>query len=112
MGVNRRIIFAAGIREIGIRRGFGASSGRVLSVLREGVVATAVAGIVGIALAIVILHDLPLDSMTSSAVQDRPGLPIFTAFAGLLAAVGVGALAGPNPALVAVRVKVIDAVRY
>jgi putative ABC transport system permease protein len=101
------------IREIGIRRSFGASSGRVFfSVLMESVVATVVAGVVGVALAIVILHNVPLDSMMGSAVQDRPGFPVSAAVTGLLAAVGVGALAGLIPALVAVRVKVIDAIRY
>ncbi|MBE7699494.1 ABC transporter permease [Oerskovia sp. Sa1BUA8] len=101
------------IREIGIRRSFGASSGRVFfSVLMESVVATVVAGIVGVALAIVILHNVPLDTMMGPAVQDRPGFPVSAAVTGMVAAVAVGALAGLIPALVAVRVKVIDAIRY
>ncbi|GAA3228863.1 ABC transporter permease [Oerskovia jenensis] len=101
------------IREIGIRRSFGASSGRVFfSVLMESVVATVVAGIVGVSLAIVILHNVPLDTMMGSPVQDRPGFPVSAAVTGMVAAVGVGALAGLIPALVAVRVKVIDAIRY
>lgn len=101
------------IREIGIRRSFGASSGRVFfSVLMESVVATVVAGIVGVSLAIVILHNVPLDTMMGSPVQDQPGFPVSAAVTGMVAAVGVGALAGLIPALVAVRVKVIDAIRY
>jgi putative ABC transport system permease protein len=101
------------IREIGIRRSFGAGSGRVFfSVLMESVVATVVAGAVGVAVAVVALHNLPLDALMGSPVQDRPGFPVSAAVTGMLAAVGVGALAGLLPALVAVRVKVIDAIRY
>ncbi|MEK8225494.1 FtsX-like permease family protein [Oerskovia sp. M15] len=101
------------IREIGIRRSFGASSGRVFfSVLMESVVATVVAGVVGVSLAIVILHNIPLDTLMGSTVQDRPAFPASAAVTGMIAAVSVGALAGLIPALVAVRVKVIDAIRY
>lgn len=101
------------IREIGIRRSFGASSGRVFfSVLMESVVATVVAGAVGVTVAIVVLHNVPLDALMGSTVQDRPGFPVSAAVTGMLAAVGVGAVAGLLPALVAVRVKVIDAIRY
>ncbi|WP_086148885.1 MULTISPECIES: ABC transporter permease [Cellulosimicrobium] len=101
------------IREIGIRRSFGASSGRVFfSVMMESVVATTVAGLLGVTVAIVVLHNVPLDVLMGSAVQDAPGFPFSAAVTGMLAAVGIGALAGLLPALVAVRVKVIDAIRY
>ncbi|WP_426998537.1 ABC transporter permease [Pseudarthrobacter sp. N5] len=70
------------VREIGIRRGSGATSRRIfLGVMMESVVATAVAGVAG-------------------------------AMLGLGAAIFVGVLAGAIPALVAVRVKVIDAIRF
>ncbi|QJW37456.1 ABC transporter permease [Cellulosimicrobium protaetiae] len=101
------------IREIGIRRSFGASSGRVFfSVMMESVVATTVAGLLGVTVAVVALHNVPLDALMGSTVQDRPGFPFSAALTGMLAAVGIGALAGLLPALVAVRVKVIDAIRY
>ncbi|WP_426311164.1 ABC transporter permease [Cellulosimicrobium sp. E-16] len=101
------------IREIGIRRSFGASSGRVFfSVMMESVVATTVAGVLGVTVAVVALHNVPLDALMGSAVQDAPGFPFSAAVTGMLAAVGIGALAGLLPALVAVRVKVIDAIRY
>lgn len=101
------------IREIGIRRSFGASSGRVFfSVMMESVVATTVAGVLGVTVAVVVLHNVPLDSLMGSTVQDRPGFPFSAAATGMLAAVGVGAFAGLLPAIVAVRVKVIDAIRY
>ncbi|WP_147794248.1 ABC transporter permease [Cellulomonas sp. Y8] len=101
------------IREIGIRRSFGATSGRVFfGVLLESVVATLVAGAVGVALAVVALDLLPVDRMFGTVLQDRPPFPLSAALTGLACAAGVGALAGLLPAVWAVRVKVIDAIRY
>jgi putative ABC transport system permease protein len=101
------------IREIGIRRAFGATAGRVFfSVLMESVVATFVAGLVGVLLAIVLIKNPITEGIIAAGVQDIPGFPIEAALIGLGAATLVGALAGLIPALVAVRVKVIDAIRY
>lgn len=101
------------IREIGIRRSFGATSGRVFfGVLLESVVATLVAGVVGVVLAVVALDALPVDRLLGTALQDEPPFPVSAALTGLACAAGVGALAGLLPALWAVRVKVIDAIRY
>ncbi|WP_307837005.1 ABC transporter permease [Agromyces cerinus] len=102
------------IREIGIRRSFGATAGRVFfSVLMETVVGTFVAGVVGVGAAIAIVRS-PLMGMAlgGAEVQDMPGFPIEAALIGIGAAVAVGALAGLLPALGAVRVKVIDAIRF
>ncbi|AYG04189.1 ABC transporter permease [Gryllotalpicola protaetiae] len=104
----------ARIREIGIRRSFGATAGRVFAgVMMESVVATAVAGIVGVMAAILALEN-PLVSgfLRRQGLQDIPAFPLSAAALGLLVAIGVGALAGLLPALVAVRVKPIDAIRY
>ncbi|WP_395639153.1 ABC transporter permease [Pseudolysinimonas sp.] len=101
------------IREIGIRRAFGATAGRVFfSVMMESVVATFVAGLAGVLLAIVLVKNPITDSYLALVIQDIPGFPIEAALIGLGAATLVGALAGLLPALVAVRVKVIDAIRY
>jgi putative ABC transport system permease protein len=101
------------IREIGIRRSFGASSGRVFfSIMLESVVATAVAGVVGVGLAITVVQALPLETWLGFTIEDTPPFPLSAAMAGLLAAAGVGALAGLLPAVVAVRVRPIDAIRY
>ncbi len=101
------------IREIGIRRAFGATAGRVFfSVMMESVVATFVAGLAGVLLAILLIRNPITESYLALYVQDIPGFPLDAALIGLGAATFVGALAGLLPALVAVRVKVIDAIRY
>lgn len=45
-------------------------------------------------------------------MSDIPSFPVEVALLGLGSATLVGALAGLVPAIVAVRVKVIDAIRY
>lgn len=101
------------IREIGIRRAFGATAGRVFfSVMMESVVATFVAGLAGVLLAILLIRNPITESYLALFIQDIPGFPLDAALIGLGAATFVGALAGLLPALVAVRVKVIDAIRY
>jgi putative ABC transport system permease protein len=101
------------IREIGVRRGFGATGPRVFfSVLLESVVATVLAGGVGIVIAILILRMPLVTDTVFSGLQEPPGFPMSAAVTGLVVAAGVGALAGLVPALVAVRVKPIDAIRY
>lgn len=100
------------IREIGVRRSFGATQGRIFtSVLLESVVATAVAGVIGIAIAVAILR-APFVMDMFSGLQDIPPFPVRAAVTGLVAAVAIGALAGFIPALVAVRSNVIDALRF
>ncbi len=101
------------IREIGVRRSFGATSGRVFtSVLLENLVATTVAGVVGIMLVVLIMRSEWVVDAMFQGLQDTPPFPFGAALAGLIASVVVGALAGVIPALVALRVKVIDAIRF
>lgn len=102
------------IREIGIRRSFGATGGRVFfGVLMESVVATVVAGVVGVVLAVAAVKAIPLDRVFgTTGLQDVPPFPVSAAVVGMVAATAVGALAGLLPAVVAVRSKVIDAIRY
>ena len=102
------------IREIGIRRSFGATAGRVFfAVMMESVVATVVAGIVGVIAAVLIVKSPFVENFISQGqVTDFPPFPVEAAVLGLICASAVGALAGLIPALVAVRVKVIDAIRY
>ena len=101
------------IHEIGVRRSFGATSRRIFfSIMLESVVATVVAGIVGVGMAIVALRVVPLDSILGIPTASNPPFPMVAAVIGLLAATGVGALSGIIPAIVAVRIRPIDAIRY
>ena len=101
------------VREIGIRRSFGATAGRVFfAVMMESVVATVAAGAAGVALAVLIVQNPTVRDYVAFGIEDLPPFPVSAALLGMAAAVGVGALAGLLPALVAVRVKVIDAIRF
>ena len=101
------------IREIGIRRAFGATAGRVFfAVMMESVVATLVAGLAGVLAAVLIVQHPWVRETVAPGLSDIPPFPAEAAVLGLVAAAAVGALAGLLPALVAVRVKVIDAIRY
>jgi putative ABC transport system permease protein len=101
------------IREIGVRRSFGASAGRVFfAVMMESVVATVAAGVVGVMAAVAIVKNPWILSQVSGGVTEFPPFPLSAALLGLAASLVVGAIAGLLPALVAVRVSVIDAIRY
>ena len=101
------------IREIGIRRSFGATAGRVFfAVMMESVVATLAAGIVGVFAAVLLVRSPVVLTAIAPGIIDIPAFPVEAALVGLASATVVGALAGLLPALVAVRVKVIDAIRY
>lgn len=101
------------VREIGIRRSFGATTGRVFfSVMMESVVATVVAGAVGVIAAVGIAKSSFVNNEIIGSVTDAPGFPVSAAVLGLLVSLGVGAVAGVLPALIAVRVKIIDAIRF
>ena len=81
-------------------RAFGATAGRVFfAVMMESVVATFVAGLVGVLLAIVLIRNPITESYIALGVQDIPAFPIEAALIGLGAATLVGALAGLLPAL-------------
>ncbi|MFS0911364.1 ABC transporter permease [Microbacterium sp. 179-I 3D2 NHS] len=101
------------VREIGVRRAFGASSGRVFfTVFLESLVATTVAGVIGIAIVVAVLRSDWLVTSMFVGMQDVPPFPMRAALVGLVASVVVGAVSGFIPALVALRVKVIDAIRF
>jgi putative ABC transport system permease protein len=103
------------IREIGVRRSFGATSGRIFSaVMLESVCATALAGLAAVGASIVLVRNLPLEQLLNDGVPlaDTPGFPVEAAVQGFVAATAVGALAGLLPAIIAVRAKVIDAIRF
>lgn len=101
------------VREVGIRRSFGATTGRVFfSVMMESVVATVVAGTVGVMLSIGLVRNPWVADKLLRGIDDVPPFPVGAAFIGLGVSLAVGALAGVLPALVAARVKIVDAIRF
>ncbi|MDO5033873.1 MAG: ABC transporter permease [Actinomycetaceae bacterium] len=101
------------IREIGIRRAMGASARRVFfSVFLESVVATTAAGFVGVMLSVFTIRFVPADLLDFPISLGSIPYPMTAALLGVLIAAGVGALAGIIPAVIAVKVKPIDAIRY
>ena len=101
------------VREIGVRRAFGATAGRVFfAVMMESVVATIAAGVIGVAVSIAIVQNPAVQDLIAPGVQDLPPYPLEAAMIALGASAAVGVLAGLMPALLAVKVKVIDAIRY
>ncbi|HEY1532118.1 MAG TPA: ABC transporter permease [Galbitalea sp.] len=101
------------VREIGIRRSFGATAARVFfSVMMESVVATVAAGGIGVIVAILLIENPISQGYIARGVVNVPPFPFSAAVIGIVASTVVGALAGLLPALVAVRVKVIDAIRF
>ncbi|WP_424466831.1 ABC transporter permease [Pseudoclavibacter helvolus] len=102
------------VREIGIRRSFGATGGRVFfAILLESVVGTLLAGVVGIGCAIVTLQNpLVQQAITGGlGLTDSVPFPVDAAVLGVVVSVGVGLLAGFIPAVIATRSNVIDAIR-
>lgn len=101
------------IREVGIRRSFGATTGRVFfSVMMESVVATAVAGGIGVLISVALVSNENLLNMVMATELDQmPAFPIGAALLGMGVSIAVGALTGVLPALVAARVKIVDAIR-
>ncbi|MFJ2618376.1 ABC transporter permease [Glutamicibacter sp. NPDC087344] len=101
------------IREVGIRRSFGATTARVFfSVMMESVVATAVAGGLGVLISMAIVTNPKLiNTVLSTGLDQMPGFPLGAALLGMGVSIGVGALTGVLPALVAARVRIVDAIR-
>lgn len=101
------------VREIGIRRSYGATGGRIfVGVLMESVVATVIAGAIGVTGAVALVRaPFVVNFFRSIGLVDVPPFPVTAVVAGLLAATAVGVLAGALPAFIATRIRVIDAIR-
>lgn len=103
------------IREIGIRRSFGASSRRVFAtVMLETTLATAAAGALAVAAAIAIVPRLPIADWVAGGlpITTIPPFPIEVALQGVAASTALGLLAGLIPAIIAVRANPVEAIRF
>ena len=98
--------------EIGIRRAIGATPKAVLSqIISESILLTAVAGMSGILLGVGILQMIELANTSDSILAARFQVDFWTAvFAAFLLCV-LGGLAGLAPALRAMSIKPVDAMR-
>jgi putative ABC transport system permease protein len=100
------------VREIGIRRSFGATGARVFfAVMMESVVATSLAGVVGVAVSVLILRSPTVMGFLTDGMAGAPAFPVSAALVGFAVSVGAGALAGLLPAIVATRARIVDAIR-
>lgn len=100
--------------EIGVRRAIGARPGNILTqILAESAVLTVVAGLTGIVAAVLILAAADA-GITASRPEIAPGsflISFSMAIASAVALSALGMLAGVAPALRALAVKPIDAIR-
>lgn len=80
--------------------------------MMESVVATAVAGAAGVVLAVGLVTGPWTARCLLDGVQDVPPFPVEAALLGVAVSIAVGALAGVVPALIAARVKIVDAIRF
>lgn len=108
-------------REIGVQRAIGARPAVVIGqILTESVFLTTVAGFLGLAFGTLILHltNIALTAAAANAPEDEMtffanpevGLPL--AISALVMLILVGLFAGLIPAMKAVRIKPIDALRH
>ena len=98
--------------EIGIRRAIGATPRVILSqIITESVVLTLVAGMSGLLFAVVILQMLELGTTTDGIASAHYQIDFWTAIGAVLLISLLGVLAGLAPALRAMSVKPVDAMR-
>lgn len=98
--------------EIGIRRAIGATPRDILSqIITESVVLTAVAGMSGIVLSVGILQMLELANTNEGIVSAHFQVQFKVAVAALVLLSLLGVLAGLAPALRAMSIKPVDAMR-
>ncbi len=98
--------------EIGIRRAIGATPSNILSqIITESVLLTIVAGMMGILFSVFILEMLELANTTDGILTAHFQISFWAAIAALVLLSVLGVLAGLAPALRAMSIKPVDAMR-
>lgn len=98
--------------EIGIRRAIGATPANILSqIIAESMVLTSVAGLSGIVFAVFVLQMLELGNTTDGIVAAHFQVDFWTAIGAVALLCVLGVLAGLAPALRAMSIKPVDAMR-
>jgi putative ABC transport system permease protein len=102
-------------REIGVRRALGAKPITILlQILSESFVLTTIAGFIGFLLAIIVLeiiHKVMITSQSPEQLFIPPFVSFGTAIGAMVILIVAGVLAGLMPALRALKIKPIDAIR-
>ena len=98
--------------EIGIRRAIGATPNQILGqIISESIVLTLVAGMMGIVFSVLILAGVELAMTTDGVLKAAFQVPFSTAVLAALLLTVLGVLAGLMPALRAMQIKPVDAMR-
>ncbi len=98
--------------EIGIRRAIGATPSNILSqIISESIVLTAVAGMSGILFAVIILEMMEMGNTSDGIVEAHFQVDFWTAVGAVAMLSLLGVLAGLAPALRAMAIKPVDAMR-
>ena len=98
--------------EIGIRRTIGATPRMVLSqIIQESILLTSVAGMSGILFVVLVLQELEMANTTDGVVSAHFQISFWTAVGAVVLLSLLGMLAGLAPAIRAMRVKPVDAMR-
>ncbi len=98
--------------EIGIRRAIGAMPRQILGqIISESIVLTLVAGMIGIVFSVLILSGVELAMTTDGVLKAAFQVPFGTAVLAALLLTVLGVLAGLMPALRAMQIKPVDAMR-
>ncbi|MBR4619432.1 MAG: ABC transporter permease [Salinivirgaceae bacterium] len=100
-------------QEIGIKRALGATPGNIIrQIITESVLLTVVAGYLGLVLGVLINEGLGVILASSgNSIFMNPGINLSVGLVCLTILVVCGALAGLLPAMRAVKIKPIDAIR-
>jgi len=98
--------------EIGIRRAIGATPSNILSqIITESMLLTTVAGMMGILFSVFILEMLELGNTTDGILAAHFQISFWAALAALVLLSVLGVVAGLAPALRAMNIKPVDAMR-
>ena len=98
--------------EIGIRRAIGATPTQILGqIISESIVLTLVAGLLGIVISVLILSAVELGMTEDGVLKAAFQVPFGTAVLAALLLTFLGVVAGLAPALRAMGIKPVDAMR-